>query len=185
MNSYLLESAQWGLIERNPQVLCSQFARFIGKDVRFLSPVLFAEYSCLTQFVYEEIDLVVSHQVRATKARLSIDEFITFWGWEPRLEQKVYALSGGWRKLLLLHLFLNQMNQNVMLVDFCTHLSDASIDAVLGGIEQLQYHAVAFLEYDPALLRPHLTQSLALYHADDRFIAEKNGHHDAALNRSS
>jgi hypothetical protein len=73
--------------------------------------------------------------------------------------------------LLLLHLFLNQTNQNVMLVDFCTHLSDASIDAVLGGIEQLQYHAVAFLEYDAALLRPHLVQPIALTHADDRFVS--------------
>ncbi|MCX5733614.1 MAG: hypothetical protein NTW68_04720, partial [candidate division NC10 bacterium] len=72
-------------MEERPQTICRQFEHFLNTEARYLAPVLFAEYSCLTQFVYEEIDLVVSSQQEMKDARLTREEFVQFWKWQDKL----------------------------------------------------------------------------------------------------
>lgn len=143
-------------MEERPQTICQQFERFLNSDARYLAPVLFAEYSCLTQFVQEEIDLVVSNQQKRNDARLTQDEFIKYWGWQDKLATKVYHLSGGWRKLLGVSLFLNRKCDNLLFVDFASHFSDTTITIALERMEQLSVVRVGFIEYDQELIRKHL-----------------------------
>lgn len=143
-------------MEEKPQTICQQFERFLNSDARYLAPVLFAEYSCLTQFVQEEIDLVVSNQQKRNDARLTQDEFIKFWSWEDKLATKVYHLSGGWRKLLGLSLFLNRRCDNLLFVDFASHLSDKTIGFALERMQELQVLRAGFAEYDEAIMQKHL-----------------------------
>lgn len=170
MDCYLIICDDWRLIEEHPQTLCQQFERFVNSDARFLAPVLFAEYSCLTQFVEEEIDLVVSNQQKQNDARLSLDQFVKFWGWQDKLGKKVYHLSGGWRKFLGLTLFLNRRSDNLMFVDFVSHFSDATITLALERMEQLQVAQVGFAEYDHALIRKHLKSVKELHQSGARLL---------------
>lgn len=144
------------MLEERPRTLCQQFETFLEAEARYLAPVLFAEYSCLTQFVYEEIDLVVSSQEKVGDARLTQAEFIGFWKWHDKLSTKVYNLSGGWRKLLGLSLFLNRRSDNFLFVDFASHLSDNTIAFALERMRQLGIKRVGFAEYDEAILEKHL-----------------------------
>lgn len=143
-------------MEEQPQTICQQFDRFLNSEARYLAPVLFAEYSCLTQFVYEEIDLVVSNQQKLKDARLTQDEFIQFWGWQDKLATKVYHLSGGWRKFLGLSLFLNRKCDNLFFIDFASHLSDSTIAFALERMQRLKIMRVGFAEYDEAIIQKHL-----------------------------
>lgn len=156
MNSYLIICDDWRLMEEQPQTICHQFERFLNSEARYLAPVLFAEYSCLTQFVHEEIDLVVSNQQKQNDARLTQDEFIAFWGWQDKLATKVYHLSGGWRKVLGLSLFLNRKCDNLLFVDFASHLSDRIIAFALERMEQLKIQRAGFAEYDEVIIQKHL-----------------------------
>jgi hypothetical protein len=143
-------------MEEQPQTICRQFERFLNSEALYLAPVLFAEYSCLTQFVYEEIDLVVSNQQRMKNARMTQDEFIRFWGWQDKSLTKVYHLSGGWRKLLELSLFVNRKCDNLLFVDFASHFSDSTILFALEHMQELAIKHVGFVEYDEAILQKHL-----------------------------
>lgn len=156
MDSYLINCDDWRLLEEQPQRICHQFERFFNGEARYLAPVLFAEYSCLTQFVYEEIDLVISNQQKRNDARLTQDEFIAFWEWQDKLATKVYHLSGGWRKTLGLSLFLNRKCDNFLFVDFVSHLSDRTIEFVLRRMVQLRVMRAGFVEYDEEIIRLHL-----------------------------
>ncbi len=157
-------------MEQRPQTICNQFARFIDKPVIYFAPVLFAEYSCLTQFVSEEIDLVVSHQNKCLDARMNCNQFIEFWSWEGVLEKKVYHLSGGWRKVLALSLFANRMCNNLLFVDFIGHLSDSTIRKLLDGFENLGILNTAFVDYDNKILIPHLINARNLESSGSRLI---------------
>lgn len=156
MERYLIISDSWRQMEEQPQIICQQFERFLNSDARCLAPVLFAEYSCLTQFVYEEIDLVVSNQQRRNDARLTQEQFISFWGWQDKLATKVYHLSGGWRKSLGISLFLNRKSDCLLFIDFASHLSDKMIAFILERMEKLQVRHAGFVEYDGAVLETHL-----------------------------
>jgi hypothetical protein len=169
MNSYLIICNDWRLLEEQPQTICDQFERFLDSEAHYLAPTLFAEYSCLTQFVYEEIDLVVSNQQKENDARLTQDEFITFWGWQDKIEKKVYHLSGGWRKLLGISLFMNRKCDNILFIDFVSHLSDKTIEFILEKMKQLRILHVGFAEYDEAILQTHLTTFRRLKQSGARF----------------
>lgn len=145
-------------MEERPQTICRQFEHFLNTEARYLAPVLFAEYSCLTQFVYEEIDLVVSSQQEMKDARLTREEFVQFWKWQDKLATKVYHLSSGWRKLLGLSLFMNRKCDNLLFIDFGSHLSDSSIGLALERMQQLKIARVGFAEYDEAILQKHMAQ---------------------------
>ncbi len=155
MDRYLILCDDWRLLEEKPSVVCRQFEHFTEGVARYFAPVLFAEYSCLTQFVDEEIDLVVSSQQKHNEARLTYDEFIDFWGWRDKLSSKVYHLSGGWRKLLALSFFLNLKSENLLVVDFTSHLSDRLIKFALAQAEQLEVKRMAFAEYDEEIIQQH------------------------------
>lgn len=170
MDTYLIIGVNWRLIEEQPQTICQQFERYLNSQVRYFAPVLFAEYSCLTQFVQEEIDLVVSSQQRQGDARLTQDEFIKFWGWQDILAMKVYHLSGGWRKLLGLSLFLNRKCNDLLFVDIASHLSDATIALALERMRQLGIGRVGFAEYDQALLQKHLKDVRRLNQVGSRLM---------------
>ena len=158
MDTYLIMCDDWRLMEEHPQTICQQFERFLNSEVLFFAPVLFAEYSCLTQFVYEEIDLVVSNQEKLRDARISQDDFIRLWSWQDKLAQKVYHLSGGWRKLLGLSLFLNRKSDNLLFIDFASQLADTTIAFALERMQQLNIKRVGFVEYDEAVIQKHLKQ---------------------------
>ncbi len=157
MNHYLILCDDWRLLEEQPSVLCRQFERFTEGVASYFAPVLFAEYTCLTQFVDEEIDLVVSSQQEQNQARLTYDEFIEFWGWHDKLSSKVYHLSGGWRKLLALSFFFNLNSDNLLIVDFTSHLSDRLIKFALAQAEKLQLRRMAFAEYDDEILQQYVS----------------------------
>lgn len=166
--TYLIHPQNWGHLECSAEALCRQFERYLDRNAYYLSPVLFAEYSCLTQLVEEEIDLVVSNQARAGQARLSFDEFIAFWRWEGKLAEKVFNLSGGWRKLLAISLFLNRRCDHLLIVDLASHLSDATMRRVLDQIRLLQISSVGFAEYDPLILQKVLQGPRHLVQVGDR-----------------
>jgi hypothetical protein len=112
--------------------------------------------------VEEEIDLVVSSQMERGDGRFGFEDFVARWGWHDKLQLKVVALSGGWRKLLGLSLFLNRRCSHVLIVDFASHLSDGSMLFVIDRMRDLDMEAVAFAEYDPMLLLRHLPDALIL-----------------------
>jgi hypothetical protein len=170
MDSHLIICDNWRLMEEQPQTICRQFERFLNSEARFLAPVLFAEYSCLTQFVEEEIDLVVSNQQKQNDARLTQDEFISFWGWQDKLATKVYHLSGGWRKLLGVSLFSNRMCDNLLFIDFASHLSDPTIAFALDRMRQLKILRVGFAEYDEMIIQKHLGISKRLKQSGARLL---------------
>ena len=170
MKSYIIICDDWTLLEEQPQTICQQFARFLNSDAYYLAPVLFAEYSCLTQFVHEEIDLVVSNQQKQNDARLTQDEFISFWGWQDKLATKVYHLSGGWRKLLELSLFLNRKCDNLLFIDFASHLSDRTITFTVERMQQLKVMQVGFAEYDEEIIQTHLQPMKRLKQSGARLL---------------
>jgi hypothetical protein len=170
MDTYLIICDDWRLMEEEPHTVCAQFAHLFDVDVQFLAPVLFAEYSCLTQFVSEEIDLVVSNQERNGDARLQQDQFIDFWRWNDLLATKVYHLSGGWRKFLNVTLFLNRKCDSLLFIDFASHFSDRTITRALEGMRQLKFRRVAFVEYDEELMEKHLPEAKRLLHSASRLL---------------
>ena len=157
-------------MEEQPQTICQQFERYLNSEARYFAPVLFAEYSCLTQFVQEEIDLVVSNQQRQKDARLTQDEFIEFWNWQDKLSTKVYHLSGGWRKFLGLSLFLNRKCDDLLFVDIASHLSDMTIVRALEQMQRLEVGRVGFVEYDQILIQKHLLEAKFLKQSGSRLF---------------
>lgn len=170
MESYLIISDAWRQMEEQPQIICQQFNRFLSCDACCLAPVLFAEYSCLTQFVYEEIDLVVSNQQKQGDARLTQEQFIEFWSWRDKLATKVYHLSGGWRKILGISLFLNRKSDCLLFIDFASHLSDRMIGFGLDRMKELQIPRAGFVEYDEAILQTHLKDAKRLKQSGSRLL---------------
>lgn len=170
MESYLIICDAWRQMEEQPQIICQQFERFLNCNARCLAPVLFAEYSCLTQFVYEEIDLVVSNQQKQNDARLTQEQFIEFWSWQDKLATKVYHLSGGWRKVLGISLFLNRKSDCLLFIDFASHLSDRMIGFALERMKQLQVPRAGFVEYDEAILQAHLKDAKRLKQSGTRLF---------------
>jgi hypothetical protein len=156
MDVYLIACDDWQRMEERPGIICQQFEVLVGGTARYLAPVLFAEYSCLTQFVREEIDLVVSSQSRRNAAHLDYDAFVELWGWRDKLDTKVYNLSGGWRKALACSLFVNQKCDNLLFVDFSSHLSDKMISFIVARMGRLNIASIAFVEYDDSILAAHL-----------------------------
>jgi len=170
MDSYVIICDDWRLLEEEPEAICRQFERYTESEARYFAPVLFAEYSCLTQFVDEEIDLVITSQHSSNAARLGYDQFVEFWGWRDMLSTKVYHLSGGWRKLLGLALFLNQKCDDLLVIDFTSHLSDRLIRFALLQAERLGIRRIGFAEYDEEIIQKYLTHFKKLRRSGQRLV---------------
>lgn len=118
----------------------------LGRAVEVYRPHTFVEHSGFSETVREEIRLVFDN----ASPRQGFDTFVDAWELRPHLDRRVLDLSGGWRKLLGLALFLNRPIDACLLFDATSHLSDARVRVLLRHAAALQ--EAVFAEYDPTLL---------------------------------
>ena len=137
--------------------LRSRVETYLHQSVSVYRPLSFVEHSGFSETVREEISMVLAN----SPAIRQFDDFVKGWGLEPHLDQRVLALSGGWRKYLGLALFMNRPLKSRLMLDTTSHLSDARVRTLLH--RAAESGDTVLCEYDAPLIlgvEPDATRSL-------------------------
>jgi energy-coupling factor transporter ATP-binding protein EcfA2 len=130
--------------------LQSRVATYLRQSVSLYRPLSFVEHSGFSETVREEIAMVLANHAPGETALRQFDDFVKAWALEQHLNQRVLALSGGWRKYLGLALFMNRPLRCRLMLDTTSHLSDARVRTLLH--RAADSGDTVLCEYDPQLI---------------------------------
>lgn len=152
MDRYIVMLNDVNSIDRKKDSLISKCKTWANLDFEVYKSFSFVGGTGFTQYVFDEIDLVIQSQASKHKNYLSFKDFVDKWKFEEYLGHKVEELSGGWKKFLSLALFTNLRSQAKVYFDASRQLSDRLVKLFVGNLDSFDHKVAFFFEYDVSIL---------------------------------